>query len=81
MLVCMLRPLSNLDMVRTLANAARLQLQHGADPAHHPRAEDGRALVDGTAAGYKAVLLAAAGRAAILPDAHDRGRHDRARAR
>ena len=64
--------------VERLARARRDRVRDGVDPAHHARAVDGRALVAGTVAGYKAVVARGRPAAEALPAADDRGRHGRA---
>ena len=46
-LVAFLQPLISPDLVRQAGGAAHHQLQHGRDPAHLARADDGRAVVAG----------------------------------
>ena len=59
----------------------RHQLRDGGDPADHARAVDGRALLAGHGLGLPRRADRRAGAAALLPDAHHRRRHGRARAK
>ena len=46
-LIGFLSPLTNPDLVKRLAERARHELRDGGDPAHDPRAVDGRAVLAG----------------------------------
>ena len=54
-------------------------VRDGGDPAHHARAVDGRAVVAGDGRGLPRRPDRGPRDGPLLPDAHDRGRHDQAR--
>ena len=77
-LVGMLQPLVHRELVDGLATAGVTAFSLDAIPRTTRAQIDGRALLAGDVAGYKAVLLAADAPAQVLPDADDRRRHRRA---
>ena len=66
---------------RPLARAGRGGVRHGVDPAHHPRAVHGRAVVAGDRRRVQGGSPRRRPDSATVPDADDGGRHDRARSR
>ena len=78
-LIGFLRPLGSIETIREIAEPGRHVVRRRADAADHPRAEHGRALVDGDDLRLQGGRPRRRHAAADLPDADDGGRHDHAR--